>query len=139
MSFKIPYRSTFLWCSEGLSRRVELAKSDGLDAFAILGGATLHQAEYPHQFAEPVGEAIGKLQLQDDIPIETPPGILQVGGDAVIKMRIAINLSVQRDAGLVVVADIGFPHISNVNLRLGLNLLGELTKVLQGHQVRDRK
>ena len=113
---------------------LELHPADSLHAFAVLGRAALHDAEDADQFAEPVGEAVGELEFEDDLVGKAQGGIVHLRLDGVIEAGFAIDLAVDGHAGLIVVAHVGFAHVENVDLGLGVEMVGHFAEPLQGDE-----
>jgi hypothetical protein len=109
--------------------------ADGVHGGHILGGAALHHAKDSNQFLEIIREAIGKFQLQDDLVLEAAFRVLHFRFHAGGQVGLRLDGAIQRDADLVIVADVGFSHVEDVHLWLGADVVGQLQKLLNGRHL----
>ena len=104
--------------------------------FDIFGGAALHQAKNARQFLEPIGKAVGKFELQNDLRAEDTDRVFQLRIEQRHRFRFAFHRPVQGDPDRVVSrADPGFAQVIDVRLGPGSHLMHQLAEILQNDQL----
>src|SRR5678815_3496816 len=89
----------------------------------------------PDQFAEPLGEAVGELQFENNLLIKARYRVLHFSLDAEIEVWFGLHCAIHGYANFVVIADVRFPHVKNMNARLSVNFSHEIAEPLDGHEL----
>ena len=106
--------------------------ADALNGFDVFGGAALHYVEYAHQFPKPLWKSIRELEFEDDLFFKAPDRIGHFSLHSKLQVGLGQDDSVHGDADFIVVADVSFPHIKDVDPGPGMHLVHEIAKSLNG-------
>src|SRR5689334_13373651 len=88
-----------------------------------------------HQFAKPIRVAIGEFEFQNDQFIEAVDGVGHLGLYTESEVWFGLDLPIEGDAHLVIVAHIGFTHVGDMDARFGMDLVHQVAEALDGNQL----